>query len=91
MEIEKLDELAEEFNETLKDKCVCWWVNALDEETLECEIYWGDWKHDHLYFEYLIKEFLKSKGIGIRNMTDVVTEENQTDCYSAVHYVTVIG
>ena len=40
---------------------------------------WGDWKHDHAYLDYLMKE------AGWTKITEVVTEEDGSDCYSAEH------
>ena len=48
---------------------------------VKVEICWGDWKHDHLRLEFLVKE----------NMPELIShdkeiiEENGTDCYSAIH------
>ena len=50
-----------------------------DLPVIEVEIHWGDWKHDHLRAKWLLKE------IGIDFINTVVTEENGSDCYSAVH------
>jgi hypothetical protein len=45
------------------------------------EIYWGDWKHEHLRFKLLVLEQMEN----VKNYSQVTTEENGTDCYSAVH------
>lgn len=44
------------------------------------EICWGDWKHDHLRTDWLIREKFNP-------MTDYTetTEEDGSDCYSAIH------
>ena len=64
----------------------------LHENNLYCEVYehingsisveidWGDWKHDHAYCDYLMKER------GYVLMDEQVTEENGSDCYSSIHY-----
>ena len=44
------------------------------------EIMWGDWKHDHLRVDYLMKE----KFNPMFTFTNVM-EENVSDTYSAVH------
>ena len=54
--------------------------NILDGMIYEAEICWGDWKHDHLRFEYLVKHDL-----GGMNLDGRVTEENGSDCYSMIH------
>ena len=48
---------------------------------LKCvSISWGDWKHEHLWCKNLM-EYLGYKEIGSK-----VTEEDGSDCYSAIHY-----
>lgn len=61
-------------------------VNGIHEEvcayngSVEVDIVWGDWKHDHGYCDSLMSY------IGY-NCDDVQeTEENGSDCYSAIHY-----
>ena len=44
------------------------------------EINWGDWKHEHARADWLIGEN------GGRLINEMVTEEDGSDCYSAVHY-----
>lgn len=47
---------------------------------ISVEIEWGDWKHEHLFTDHLMKK------IGY-SCTDVqVTEEDGSDTYSAVHF-----
>ena len=49
----------------------------------------GDWKHEHLYFKQLAKEFFeKMKGHEI-SMGEVVTREDGSDNYSANHYIAI--
>ena len=43
------------------------------------EIEWGDWKHDHLYCQHLMGEK------GYKLLHEQLTEEDGSDCYSAVH------
>ena len=53
-------------------------VNSYDDGTYEVVIEWGDWKHDHLYCDVIMKEL----GYELSLVTD--TEENGSDCYSAI-------
>ena len=48
----------------------------------ECEINieWGDWKHDHLYIDYLMQQN------GFKKVDEEITEEDGGDCFSSVHY-----
>jgi hypothetical protein len=55
---------------------------------IAAEISWGDWKHEHLRCKWLTEEFFQSKGIDINIQTEV-TEEDGSDCYSAVHRIYV--
>ena len=45
------------------------------------EIHWGDWKDEHLRLEYLVKEGMPD----LKKVETEVTEENGSDCYSAIH------
>ncbi len=42
-------------------------------------IEWGDWKHEHGYLCYLMKQE------GWEEVSEDVTEEDGSDCYSAIH------
>ena len=45
----------------------------------------GDWKHDHLWCDYEVDNFLKSKGHEVISHSTDVTEEDGSDTYSAIH------
>lgn len=42
-------------------------------------IEWGDWKHEHAYLRYLMQKN------GFTETGENVTEEDGSDCYSAIH------
>ena len=46
------------------------------------EIHWGDWKHEHWRMDWLMKENFTD----LRSIHEVTTEDNGSDCYSAIHY-----
>ena len=46
---------------------------------LKIHIPWGDWKHDHDRCDHLLKN------IGYICVAETVTEEDGSDCYSALH------
>ena len=48
---------------------------------IAAEIQWGDWKHSHLRLKWLVKE----KFPDMRGVETEVTEEDGSDCYSAIH------
>ena len=49
------------------------------------EIIWGDWKHAHLRADYLMEQF------GFKAVSENVTEEDGSDCYSAIHVYEYVG
>jgi len=51
------------------------------EDVVAVEITWGDWKHQHAYLDYLVKELMPE----LKKVESVVTEEDGSDCYSAIH------
>lgn len=70
-----------EIERLLYDNSIC--ANVWENKTLgtiQVEIEWGDWKHDHARAEWLIQEN------GYKHIGTDVTEEDGSDCYSAIHY-----
>lgn len=57
--------------------------HGLDMPVVECEIHWGDWKHEHLRLKWLMEQ------IGVPFITTRLDEENGSDCYSATHFFMV--
>jgi|GEM_PF-3657030 len=57
------------------------------ENKIQAQIEWGDWKHDHLYFKTKVTQFFKDLEIDI-NIESEVTEEDDSDTYSALHTIT---
>lgn len=52
------------------------------------EITWGDWKHDHWAVDEVVREVLNRMGYaGKYTITTQVTEEDGSDCYSAIHVI----
>lgn len=56
-----------------------WGEVSVDDDTVYVEINWGDWKHEHLRCEYLMNK------LGYSQEYVDVTEEDGSDCYSAIH------
>ena len=50
------------------------------ERTVSVSISWGDWKHEHLRLDNVMQ-----KHFPVTLISDEVTEENGSDCYSSVH------
>lgn len=44
------------------------------------EIEWGDWKHDHIFTNHIMKE------LGYTLYSEQETKTNDSDCYSSIHY-----
>lgn len=51
-----------------------------DKGHIVISIDWGDWKHEHGYCDYLMTQ------LGYIVVSQHVTEEDGSDCYSADHY-----
>lgn len=45
------------------------------------EIIWGDWKHDHIHVNDLMRE-----AFGLKMEKETITEEDGDDAYSSIHY-----
>ena len=46
------------------------------------EVRWGDWKHEHLRLDWLMRESYPD----LRSICQTTTEDDGSDCYSAIHY-----
>ena len=76
---EKLVELEKNIHSLFKEMDVNYETFITDEDTIGISIEWGDWKHDHLYLKY------KMEQKGFVQIDEILTEENGSDCYSALH------
>ena len=58
---------------------------------VKAHIHWGDWKHDHLRYGYLIGQWAEAHGfqVIVPDGVDEVTEEDGTDSYSGIHRCTM--
>ena len=83
-------ETVNKINEYLKKNEFCESVYHDGFSFIKMEITWGDWKHDHLRAEYLIDQFCKENGYENFHASEV-TEEDGSDCYSAIHTWAIIG
>ena len=86
MTFQKKLEISEKIDKYLRDNRLYADVQPYwdDLPVIEVDIHWGDWKHEHLRTKWLLEE------IGVSFINTIVTEENGSDCYSAIHrfYVT---
>ena len=60
-------------------------IQSLDTMEIAIEFEWGDWKHEHGYADYVMREH------GFIKTDEQVTEEDGSDCYSSIHYYTYGG
>ena len=51
----------------------------LSDSVIEVDVQYGDWKHDHAYLDYIMKEN------GWYLTSEVGTDEDGSDCYSSLH------
>lgn len=76
----KLRKISEYLNKRLQKAGLYPEINILNEKEISILIEWGDWKHEHGTLSYIMKEE------GYRETNKVITEENGSDYYSAIHY-----
>lgn len=79
-----MKELIEKISKFLKENNLS--VESIEQyqslPVVEIAISWGDWRHDHGRLKYLMGEKFEKENIYFGGE---VTEENGSDCYSAVH------
>ena len=85
MTFEELKALAEELNKFLEEQQAYYEVYPEDDDTISADISWGDWKHDHLWFDHVAEKFFNEKGYDVVNVNVDVTDEDGSDTYSAIH------
>lgn len=62
-----------------KENDVWYEYNILPNNRVEINVEFGDWKHDHLFIDHLMKEN------GFVKTDEVLTWEDGSDCYSSIH------
>ena len=64
-------------------------------EIVAVEIYWGDWKHDHAFVDWVFKEMnyniLRDNEIFLTKHSEDVTEEDGSDTYSSIHKFIILN
>ena len=63
----------------------CYYEIYETEDGFVISVEWGDWKHDHRYLEYLMRE------LDYILVDKKITNEDGSDCYSADHYYKKMG
>jgi hypothetical protein len=85
---ENLKKLQEKVENLLRDNKVYSYELDFDldnDRVVYIELEWGDWKHDHLSPKWLMEEN------GFTQVGEEVTEEDGSDCYSAIHTFIYFG
>lgn len=72
--------LAEKARKIFKDKGYYYEIGTL-QGRVSVEIIWGDWKHDHSFVDYVMRNDL-----GLKKVDETITEEDGSDTYSSIHY-----
>ena len=70
----------QELYKALREKDLYPDLSELDNGVIVASVEWGDWKHDHSYCDHLMRE------CGYVCTDEQVTEEDGSDCYSAIHF-----
>ena len=81
----RMIKIVEKIDKLLNDNNI--WANVYEHNELPVvfvDINWGDWKHSHLRTKYLLEN------IGCLYLGEDVTEEDGSDCYSAIHKYIVV-
>lgn len=74
------DKLTDIYNYLKSNELYPYDVFANSDDCVAVHIEWGDWKHEHGWCDDLMGY------IGYVCGNEVVTEEDDSDCYSATHY-----
>lgn len=80
----------EELNSYLQANKYPYLLEETTDGKLVCEIHWGDWKHEHLRLDWLVKEFFDEKDLTVAKEA-FTTEEDGSDCYSADRYYWLVN
>ena len=54
-----------------------WFIH--NDGTIEINVEWGDWKHGHRFLVYIMRK------ANYRHISEIVTEEDGSDTFSATH------
>ena len=78
-QLKKAEALMDSAKEEFKKYNTRYDMTAGVDGSVKVYVNWGDWKHDHMLIEQVFK------GLGARSLWTDITEEDGSDCYSAVH------
>lgn len=84
------NELADSIEKTLSDNHIFAYVDIDDVDnytaTFAIEIDDGDWKHEHIRADHIVKHFAEeSKNIDIVKIGETTIGDSESDTYSSIH------
>lgn len=56
-----------------------------EDDSYVIDVEWGDWKHDHGHLGWLVTNWFEAQGRVVSHKSQT-TEQDGSDCYSALHY-----
>ena len=74
-----MDNIEQDIKRIFKENKLCYDYFIRTDGTIQVNVEYGDWKHDHFYLDYIMEH----NGYRLKSM--IVTEEDGSDCYSSVH------
>jgi hypothetical protein len=76
--------MEKKITEAMKENHIRGEIIDYNEQTkmIAVEVIWGDWKHEHGRLDWLVEQNFSN----LRSIIKQTTEEDGSDCYSAVHY-----
>lgn len=79
-----MNQYVEAIEKIMSDNHISGEVVGYSDNMVEIEITWGDWKHEHAAFRYLVLQQMQN----VKSHEEITTEEDGSDCYSAIHRFT---
>lgn len=73
--------MIERLYKLMQDNRLYYEIVDYTESMVAIEVTWGDWKHDHLRLEWLVRENMPE----VKHIDSYTTEDDGSDCYSAIH------
>lgn len=75
----KLKQIAKDIQEIFEQHELDYEWQVEDNGLVSVNVEYGDWKHDHAYLVYVMKENR------YREIMEQITETDGSDCYSSIH------
>lgn len=82
---EKLEKFLKKLEKKLHSEHQFHSIYGIGKNKIIVEIEWGDWKHEHMFTDDIVEEFLNEHGINIVSQSNITTEDDGSDTYSSRH------